>query len=130
VKVLSLSRGAPADDDHPLHPRSRGREFWGEDVRTCLRRTSGHPVAVGWRDWRAEGIHGHLYPADYRAAHRADADGAQPLRTPAYPRRVVLSPGQCVTGWWLITAPRGTLVRAIQFAPGGGRTLIEWPTML
>jgi hypothetical protein len=76
---------------------------------------------VGWKDWLAAGMNGHLYPAD--------ASGSQPLRTPTYPFRKTLSPGQCATGWWLITVPKGADIRAIQFAPDGGPVLLEWASM-
>ena len=121
VKVLSVSRGAPEDDGHPRRPDPRGPEYWGEEVRTCLKDSSPGAETVGWDDWRAVAVGGHRYPAD--------PDSGQPLRTPAYPVGRRLAPGDCVTGWWLITVPRGTDVRAIQFAPGGGAALIDWPTM-
>jgi hypothetical protein len=41
----------------------------------------------------------------------------------------VLSPGHCVTGYWLITVPNRSIIRAIQFTPDGGPVLIEWPTL-
>jgi hypothetical protein len=121
VKVLVVSRGAPDADGHPERPNRSGREFWGEEIRTCVKQSSRHRHTVGWEDWRAEGMDGHLYPAG--------ADGSQPLRTPTYPFDKVLSPGQCVTGWWLITVPKGADIRAIQFAPDAGPTLIEWLTL-
>jgi hypothetical protein len=121
VKVLSVSRGAPEDDGHPQRPDPRGPEYWGEEVRTCLKTTAADPEPVGWGDWRAVATDGHRYPADPHAG--------QPLRTPAYPVHRQLAPGDCVTGWWLITVPHGTDVRAIQLAPGGGAALIGWPTL-
>jgi len=121
VKVLSVSRGAPEDDGHPQRPDPRGPEYWGEEVRTCLKPSSRGLQTVGWDDWRAVATDGHRYPAD--------PDSGQPLRTPAYPVGQKLAPGDCVTGWWLITLPRGTDVRAIQLAPGGGAALIDWPTL-
>jgi len=121
VKVLLVARGAPGADGHPRRKTPPGLEFWGEEVRTCLKGSSRHSEVVGWKDWRAEGLDGHLYPAS--------AGGAQPLRRPAYPFHEVLSPGQCATGWWLITVPKGPVIRAIQFAPEAGPPLIEWTTM-
>jgi hypothetical protein len=46
-----------------------------------------------------------------------------------YPFHKVLSPRQCVTGYWLITVPKGRVIRAIQFAPDDGPVLIEWLTL-
>ncbi|WP_028638647.1 hypothetical protein [Nocardioides sp. URHA0032] len=121
VKELLLSRDVRDADGQVLHPDEPGLEFWAEEVRTCVRRSSHHRELVGWDDWRAKGTDGRVYPA--RPA------GAHPLPTPTYPFRKVLAPGQCVTGWWLIPVPKlpgGPT--AIQFAPGG-RTLIDWPTL-
>jgi hypothetical protein len=121
VKVLLVTTGAPNADQHPLRSDHTGRAFWGEEVRTCVKPSSPRREVVGWHDWRAEGVAGRVYPAD--------PHGPQRSRTPTYPVHRVLSPGQCATGWWLITTPKGAAVRAIQFAPGGGPTLIEWPSM-
>jgi hypothetical protein len=121
VKVLVVTR----DDPRPQGSRARqGRAappFWGEEVRTCLRRSSRHRETVGWEDWRAAATDGRVY--------RADPHATTPLRRPAYPVHQVLSPGQCATGYWLITVPRGADLRAIRFAPDDGPVLIEWPTL-
>jgi hypothetical protein len=122
IKELLVTRDVRGADGHSLHPDRPGLEFWGEEVRTCVRRSSHDREAVGWGDWRAEGTDGRSYPAS--------ASGAHTLPTPTYPFRKVLAPGQCVTGWWLIPVPKlpgGPA--AIQFAPGGGPTLIEWLTL-
>jgi hypothetical protein len=77
---------------------------------------------VGLEDWRAVGTDGRTYPAE--------ASGHSLLvRTPRYPEHEVLAPGQCATGWWSITVPDDRAVRAIEFAPAGGPTVLEWPTM-
>ena len=86
-----------------------------------MKRSSRQRETVSWRDWRVEGMDGQIYPAD--------PDSAQPLRTPTYPFHKVLSPGHCVTGYWLITVPKRSAIRAIQFAPDGGPVLIEWLTL-
>jgi hypothetical protein len=122
VKVLLVSRDVRDADGRPLHPDQPGLDFWGEDVRTCVKQSGSESKTVGWGDWRAEGTDGNSYPAT--------ASGAHPLPTPTYPVRKVLAPGQCVTGWWLIPVPKlPDGPTAIQFAPHGGPTLIEWPTM-
>src|SRR3954470_975730 len=121
VKVLLVTRVAPDADGHPLRPNRTGHQFWGEEVRTCLQPSGRDRAVVSWRDWSAEDVAGRVYPADPRRPQR--------LRTPTYPFHRVLSPGQCASGWWLITAPKGAAIRAIQFAPAGGPTLIEWPSM-
>jgi hypothetical protein len=121
VKVLVLTGLAPGADEHGVHADRTGLEFWGEKVRTCVNRSSHHGETVGWEDWRAQAMDGRTYPADPR--------DWKPLRVPTYPFHTVLSPGQCATGYWLITVPKGTDIRAIQFAPDDGRVLIEWLTL-
>lgn len=113
VKVLSVSTGAPGADGHPARHRPERSTFWGEKVRTCLQPSSPHAAVVAWADWRAETLDGRLFPAD--------PGGAQPLRRPAYPDHQVLAPGHCVAGWWLITVPQGSHIRAIQLRRAGGR---------
>ena len=121
VTVLVVTNLDPRDDGHPPRRHRPRQEFWGEEVRTCVNPSSRHHETVGWKDWRAEGMDGRVYAAD--------PHGSQPLRTPTYPVRKVLSPGQCVTGYWLITVPKGSDIRAIQFAPEDGPVLIEWLTL-
>jgi hypothetical protein len=119
VTVLSLTVEEPRGR-HPLRPHRTKWETWREEVRTCVKPSSRHDETVGWRDWRAEGIRGHIYPAD---PHHPRGSAW----TPTYPVRTVLSPGQCATGYWLIIVP-SEAIRAIQFAPDHGPVLIEWPT--
>lgn len=114
VKVLALSRTPP---ERSRASTRRGPGFWQEKVRTCVKASSPRAETVGRRDWRAEGLDGRRYMAG------AGAD------LPAYPAREVLAPGECVTGWWLVTVPHDRPIRAIQLAPGGGRPLIEWLSM-
>lgn len=121
VEVLIVTRLGPRTDRHPQRHTRTGQWFWGEEVRTCVTRSSRHSEHVGWNDWRAEATDGHIYTAD--------PHDWRPLRTPTYPFGRTLKPGQCATGYWLITAPKGTDVSAIQFAPDNGPALIEWPTL-
>jgi hypothetical protein len=121
VTVLVVTRDDPGADGSPGRQDRRGWELWGEEVRTCVKRSSPHGETVGWEDWRAEAMDGRVYPAD--------PHDWTPLRTPTYPVHEMLSPGRCATGYWLIAVPRGADIRAIQFAPEGGPVLIEWPTL-
>ena len=121
VTVLVETNLDPRDDGHPPRPNRTGQEFWGVKARTCVKRSSRHRETVSWKDWRAEGIDGQIYATD--------SHGSQPLRTPTYPFHQVLSPGECATGYWLITVPHGSDIRAIQFAPEDGHVLIEWLTL-
>ncbi len=121
MNVLVETNLEPGTNGHQVRPSRTGLDFWGEEVRTCVDRASRHGHAVGWTDWRAVGMGGRIY--------RADPHGPWPLRTPKYPVHQVLSPGQCVTGYWLITVPKGEAIRALQFAPDDGPVLIEWPTL-
>lgn len=120
VTVLSLTI-EPAPGHESVRPSHAKWQTWAAEVRTCVTRTSHHTETVGWQDWRAQGIRGHLYAAAPGHAVRSWA--------PAYPLHKVLAPGQCATGYWQINAPNRT-IRAIQFAPHGGPTLIEWLTEL
>jgi hypothetical protein len=121
VKVLVLTRLPPrADGQHGRQDR-KDREFWGEKVRTCVNRSSRHRETVRWADWRAQAVDGRTY--------RADPRDWTPLRKPIYPFHTVLSPGRCATGYWQVTVPKGTDIRAIQFAPDDGPVLIEWLTL-
>ena len=121
VTVLTQTSLDPSTEGRQVRQRRTGREFWGEEVRTCVKRSSRQRETVGWKDWRAEGMDGRTYEADPR--------GSRPLRTPPYPFHEVLSPGQCATGYWLIPVPRGSAIRAIQFAPDDGPVLSEWLTL-
>lgn len=118
VKVLIVTRDKPGASGPRVRQNRTGWDYYGEEVRTCLSRSSHHRETVGWKDWRAEDVNGRTYPADPR--------DTSPLRRPTYPFHRVLSPGQCATGYWLITVPKGADIRAIQFAPAGGPVLIEW----
>ena len=116
VTVQLVSRIPPGAGSTPAtraHP-----QYWAEEVRTCVARSSRHDAVVRRTDWRAEGMDGRHYRAGVRAAQR-----------PTYPARAVLSPGQCATGWWSITAPPGAVIRAFQLAPQGGPVRAEWLTM-
>jgi len=122
VKVLLVTRLVRDGNGRVVHPDRPGLEFWGEKERTCVRRSSDRSETVGWGDWRAEGTDGRVYPAD--------PSGVDPLPSPVYPFHKELAPGQCVTGWWLIPVPKlpgGPT--SIEFAPGGGPTLIELLTL-
>jgi len=122
ITQLAVERPATDAAGHVLRPGRPGLDLWAEKVRTCVRRTSPEGGSVGWGDWRAEATDGHTY--------RADASGVRSLPTPTYPRHRVLAPGQCVTGWWLVPVPEPPGgPTAIEFAPGGGPTLITWPTL-
>jgi hypothetical protein len=118
VTQLSVERPVLDQDGHPLRPDRPGLEFWGEEVRTCVKASSDHRETVGWNDWRARARSGHGYPAR--------AGGVQQLPRPRYPFHDVLSPGECASGWVLIPVPTGSVIAGIEFAPNGGAAVAEW----
>ncbi|MEV0382925.1 hypothetical protein [Nonomuraea sp. NPDC050643] len=99
-------------------PDRKGFVYAGLEVKVCVARNTGQPIAVSWAPWSLEYESGVVVPA-------ASSYSAEWWDEPLYPPHDhVVRVGRCVRGWIPFEVQFGQPDR-VTYTPGSGMAL-EW----
>ncbi|MDF9717643.1 hypothetical protein [Nocardioides sp. ChNu-99] len=115
--LLEVQR--PMPDDNPYRtPDAAGHEWVGLNVRSCADAAAPQAIEVGWFDWTMQDAADGMYPASNSSW--------DDFPSPQYPTFTAVSPGSCVAGWLLVSAPADATMRAAFLNASDGTVVAEW----